>query len=761
MPSSSPLQLFPSPPKEPTRKLSLDIQRALSSGRPRNAPQSATTPSKSSELQQVVIEVTADSASSTKQEHPEIIDVAFPPRTSSLKHSAELIRRRISDEIARQENSESPPRSSTPPRSKTPPSARTSPRNQRKREATPERSCITPPPKAYTPDRKASLRRTGESPTSSPQKKTVAFSPVVSDMDTPSRERADSLTGEPVVRRAASVRSKGKSPIEGPHAMTADSAISPSAPRRTGSQRAKTTSPVSTRSRNVALSPAFSDIPSVSSMSPTLVRDNSAINTPLSPEGIPMRSIFPTYDASKPLAQQHYQPMHLPPQTVPRQAVSKAPYSPEVSKTNPTPVPSASASASLPLLWDAANGQDTKGCLRTFNLPLHRPSPAPSKSKSPFSSSSSTSSSDSTTITFGPSPKDTFYSITHTRSAPTSTPLPAGPPVSQIALNRHDPHVPYAVPVTNLSLATTAPSFCPGGSDALLTHIQPKLAALLALDVAAQTPEACALAQVDPNAESAQAAQMAERAVQGAWEREGCALVYHPRGASGVGGAQGSYAIRHPRLGVFPIEVRGDVSSLFAAEKPVASEVVAGAGQFPFPKAAPVGGSISVLHPVSTRAVPTRLATLDVGGRVENLMLDVAQMMQLDSLYAIDVCVSAIMGVAVAEQRRKEALTFAPPPGVAMQEEKAEEGKSRRWFAGRKEKKTKGEKRGKGKGKGKMSDIEAVTTGREDEDELPKLTKGLLQTLFIGFGAVVWILGVGVKVVAGMVVAGSMLAKKM
>ncbi|KAL9062676.1 MAG: hypothetical protein Q9157_008719 [Trypethelium eluteriae] len=163
---------------------------------------------------------------------------------------------------------------------------------------------------------------------------------------------------------------------------------------------------------------------------------------------------------------------------------------------------------------------------------------------------------------------------------------------------------------------------------------------------------------------------------------------------------------------------------------------------------------------MSTRAVPTRLATLDVGGRVENLMLDVAQMMQLDSLYAIDVCVSAIMGVAVAEQRRKEALTFAPPPGVATQEDKADEGKSKRWFGARKEKKSKGEKRGKNKGKGKMSDIEAATTGREDGDELPTLTKGLLQTLFIGFGAVVWILGVGVKVVAGMVVAGSMLAKK-
>ncbi|KAF2231609.1 hypothetical protein EV356DRAFT_506632 [Viridothelium virens] len=499
-------------------------------------------------------------------------------------------------------------------------------------------------------------------------------------------------------------------------------------------------------------------------MSPTLVKDNSAINTPLSPEGIPMRSIFPTYDTSKPLSQQQYQPMHLPPQTVPRQAVSKAPYSPEASKTNPAPAPSASASASLPLLWDAANGQETKGCLRTFNLPLHRPIPAPSKSKSPFSSSSSASSSDATTITFGPSPKDSFYSITHTRSTSTSTstPLPTGLPVSQIALNRHDPHVPYAVPVTNLSLATTAPSFCPGGADVLLTHIQPKLAALLALDVAAQTPEACALAQVDPNAESAQAAQMAERAVQGAWEREGCALVYYPRGGGAVGaGGQGSYAIRHPRLGVFPIEVRGDVSSLFAAEKPVASEVVSGAGQFPFPKAAAVGGSINVLHPMSTRAVPTRLATLDVGGRVENLMLDVAQMMQLDSLYAIDVCVSAIMGVAVAEQRRKEALTFAPPPGVATQEDKADEGKSKRWFGARKEKKSKGEKRGKNKGKGKMSDIEAATTGREDGDELPTLTKGLLQTLFIGFGAVVWILGVGVKVVAGMVVAGSMLAKKM
>ena len=254
--------------------------------------------------------------------------------------------------------------------------------------------------------------------------------------------------------------------------------------------------------------------------------------------------------------------------------------------------------------------------------------------------------------------------------------------------------------------------------------------------------------------------------MQGAWEREGCALVYRPSqrggrggggGGGGVVGAHGSYAIRHPRLGVFPIELKGDVSSLFAASKPAAEEVV-GAGQFPYPKPA-VGGSISVLHPMSTAAVPTRLATLDVGGRVENLMLDVAQMMQMDSLYIIDVCVSALMGVAVAEGRRKEALTFAPPPGAAVQENLSDESKGRRWFGSRKEKKSKAETKGKGK-KGKTPDIEAATMGK-DEDELPTLTKGLLQTLFLGFGAVVWVLGVGVKVVAGLVVAGSMLAKKM
>ncbi|KAI9661017.1 MAG: hypothetical protein M1821_009344 [Bathelium mastoideum] len=759
MPSSSPLQLFPSPPKEPSRKLSLDIQRALSSGRPRNVPGSATTPPKPADIQQVVIKVTSESATSGKSENVETIDIAFPPRTSSLKHSAEIIRRRISDEMSRQETSATP-RSATPPRSTTPPSARTSPRAYRKREATPERSCVTPPPRAYTLDRKASLRRTGESPTASPQKKTVAFSPVVSEMDTPSRERADSLTGEPTLRRAASIKSKGKSPVEGPHAITADAAISPSASRRTASQRMKQSSPVSTRSRNVATSPAVSDIPSVRSMSPTLVRDNSAVNTPLSPEGIPMRSMFPTYDVSKPLSQQNYQPMHLPPQSVPREALSKAAYSPEISKTDTTAL--ASASASLPLLWDAANGQDTKGCLRTFNLPLHRSTPAPSKSKSPFSPSSTatTSSSDPTTITFGPSPRDTFYSITHSRDTATSS--SPGISTSHISLQRHDPRRPSTIPVTDLALSSVAPAFCPSTDNApQLATIRPKLAALLALDVAAQTPEACALAQWDPNAESTAAAHMAEQAVAGAWEREGCALVYEPRrgAAAGVYGNGGRYALRHPRLGTFPIEVRGDVSTAFNAGG-LSDMPVQGAGQFPFPKPVAAGGSISVLHPLSTAAVPTRLATIDVGGRVENLRLDVAQLMQLDSLYIIDVCVAALMGVLVAEERRREALTFAPPPATAMPASGEGEKKGRRWFGGRKEGRGKGEKKGK-KGKGKMADLEATMMGREDEDELPTLTKGLLQTLFIGFGAVVWILGVGVKVVAGLVVAGSMMAKKM
>ena len=466
--------------------------------------------------------------------------------------------------------------------------------------------------------------------------------------------------------------------------------------------------------------------------------------------------MFPTYDASKPLSQQNYQPTHLPLQAIPHAAVSKPHYSPELSKSNLLSSSTATASASLPLLWDAANGQDTKGCLRTFNLPLHRPTPTPSKPRSSFFTGTSASVSDPTTITFGPSTKDTFYSVAHTRPSAEDGVLRTGPAVSQVALHRHDPHNPYAVPVTSLSLASTAPSFCPGGAETLITQIQPKLAALLALDVAAQTPEACALAQVDPNAESAAAAAMAERAVQGAWEREACALVYYPsRGSAG----RGSYYLRHARLGLFPVELKGDVSSLFTTSKPVLEEVP-GMGQFPYPK--PVqGGSISVLHPMSTAAVPTRLATLDVGGRVENLMLDVAQLMQMDSLYIIDMCVAALMGVAAAEERRKEALTFAPPPGTATQDDISDESKGKKWFGGRKEKKSKAEKKGKGKRKGKMTDVEAATTGREDEDELPTLTKGLLQTLFLGFGAVVWILGVGVKVVAGLVVAGSMLAKKM
>ncbi|KAI9699498.1 MAG: hypothetical protein M1820_007129 [Bogoriella megaspora] len=742
MPTTSPLQLFPPPPREqPIRKLSLDIERALSTKRPRNVPQSATTPSsKSPNVQQVVIKVTAEGKSAAKPEEVETIEVTFPPRTSSLKNSAELIRQRISDEIARHEATT--PRSATPPRSGSPPSTRSPPRTQ-KRSATPERSCITPPPKAYTLDRKTSLRRTGDSPTSSPQKKTVAFSPVVSDIESPYRERVDSATGESPLRRSPSSKGKGKMPIEDPHAITADTAISPYAPRRTASKRSKQSSPVSTRSRNVATSPAFSDIPSVRSMSPTLVRDNSAVNTPLSPEGIPMRSMFPTYDPSKPLAQQYYQPMHVPPPSVPREAVSKPPYSPEFSKTAQSS-PNASSSTSLPLLWDAANGQDTKGSLRTFNLPLFRSTPSNKDPSAP------------TTLTFGPSPKQPFYSLT---SATTTSTPPSS--TTSLTLTRHDPrHQSSSIPVTNLNLSSTAPTFCPGAPHAQpLTAINPKLAALLALDLAAQTPEACALALVDPNAESAAAAAMAEDAVRGAWSREGCQLTYSP-----AAGSSGRYTLLHPRLGAFPIEVRGDVSGLFdsADERKIAeSEAAAmpGAGQYPFPKATlGRGGSVSVLHPLSTGAVPTRLATLDLGGRYEGLMVDVAQCLQIDSAYIVDVVVSAIMGVAAAERRRREALTFAPPPVTPRVEGREEEGK-RKWWGGKKEGKMekKEKKRGKKKGKGRFGDLEDMG----GDEELPTLTRGLLQTLFLGFGAVVWILGVGIKIAAGLVVAGSMMVKKM
>lgn len=309
---------------------------------------------------------------------------------------------------------------------------------------------------------------------------------------------------------------------------------------------------------NRAVSPAFSTCD-------TLVRSNTtATRAPISPqEEIPMRSMFPTYNPNVPLSQQAYKPAQASPTHIPREQISRSPYSPEpyvphgnTSKhavaAKPSPKTFFTPSHLLDNLWLAANGQE-EPAVQVYTLKMHRATIA------------------NPTIIFGTTPSLPFYSLSQANLAGEDSAAPRT--MNELAIQRHHPTQPRVLPIAQLDLiappSMDSMMFNPEQQEptTLLTSIYPKLAALQALDIAANSPAASHIALVDPGAQSPAAQRLAEDVLAGAAQRECCAVAWtrdDPKQQSNPWAqhipSEGSYQLQHPTLGTFPIQIEGDCS---------------------------------------------------------------------------------------------------------------------------------------------------------------------------------------------------------
>lgn len=474
-----------------------------------------------------------------------------------------------------------------------------------------------------------------------------------------------------------------------------------------------------------------------------------------------MQSIFPRYDYGRRLSQQQYRPTQASPTHIPRDKISKAPYSPgfysphgdllngEASGSSSAALECTPAGELYPL-WDAANGQGTPIAAQQYTLQMHRPLDASSSNASPNHSQ----------FVFGPSQSQPFYSLTKSSFLEAYSSGAESNDASmdhELLIQRHHPNKPMSFPIAHLTLRTPPPALSLSTSQppqevqpSLITSIYPKLAALSALELAAQSPTASSLALVDPEATSPAAAQLAAEAVQEAAVRECCALTWTPA-APGASARSGAYELQHPSLGIFPIKVQGDIGHGFssARSKSAASIVIrCPAAHDKDDDADKESQKPNGLNNSDDSGTP--LARLDLSA--DALTVDAGAIMRLGNAYLIDVAVSAVLAVAVAEaKRRTETVktSFEGPPTAAAR------GSPK--LAAKKLKKAK-----KARGVQREGDVEAGMAAEKDQEgeELPTATRAVLKVLGVGFKTAVWVLELAMKILTKMVVVATKCVQK-
>ncbi|KAH4055287.1 hypothetical protein HBI70_053570 [Parastagonospora nodorum] len=458
---------------------------------------------------------------------------------------------------------------------------------------------------------------------------------------------------------------------------------------------------------NRAASPAFSTCE-------TLVRANSTATRvrSMSPQQeVSMRSMFPVYDPTVPLGNQTYKPPMSSPTHVARTQISRSPYSTDSyiphsnvrassSTAPPAPKPFFTPSHLLDNLWLATNGQE-EPAVQLYTLRMHRATAA------------------NPTITFGTTPSLPFYSLAQANLAEGND-VPSI--MNEVLIQRHHPTQPRVLPISHMDLIAP-PSldtgvFNPQQQEAttLITSIYPKLAALQALDAAANSPAASRIALADPGAQSPAAQRLAEDVLAGAAQRECCALTWtrdDPQQQANPWAqhipSEGSYQLHHPTLGNFPIKVEGDCSVINTpSTRPVTA--IYGHNAPMTPQSARKPASIAILNPfvlspttprtnafsplpppprfdgmnrpvsltpsvMSIGQLPTTTdATADdaVLGRLDftndALTLNLGALSRFGNPFLVDVITSTILAVAIAEatrgrkNRKASQESFEPPP---------------------------------------------------------------------------------------------------
>ncbi|KAF2007006.1 hypothetical protein P154DRAFT_517445 [Amniculicola lignicola CBS 123094] len=664
---------------------------------------------------------------------------------------------------------------------------------------------IAPPPQAHIPSTMARTPPTETRPT----------------FESPPRHRAAS----PTLNRIAN--QNGRAP-------------SPSFSVQTNQERSM--SPYSSPDPNRAVSPAFST-------SATLVRANSTATHALdnSPqETVPIRSMFPVYDPTVPLTQQQYKPTQASPTHIPRAQISRSPYSPNFyiphsnirgeEPSSPPSRPFFTPSHLLDNLWTACNGQE-EPAVQMYTLRMHRATAA------------------NPTITFGTTPSLPFYSLAQ---ANLSGENEVESIMNELLIQRHHPTQPRVLPISHLDLiappSLDSAIFDPHQHEhtILLSSIYPKLAALAALDAAANSPAASHIAVADPGATSPAAQRLAEDVLLGAAQRECCALAWSrdsPKAQTNPWAqhlpSEGSYQLHHPTLGTFPIQIEGDCSVInrpstrpmtaiyghsvpstprLNSQKPATITIMnpyilsptspRASGFSPLPPPPPRFDSMQSDRPISVTPsmmsvsqLPTStdataddamLARLDFSN--DALQLNLGALTRFGNPFLVDVVASTLLAVAVAESirgRRAKSRNgsqdnFEPPPPSTMLGPKepstakafkesfvegfdAWGGKTKMPAASEKLRKwslkstTTGRRSGGdsfdkdielgdwyGQDKTKTSGKEEKKTKKkqkdDDKDGLPFITRTIINVLTFSFKAVVFVLKIAIKIVAGVVV---------
>jgi hypothetical protein len=472
-----------------------------------------------------------------------------------------------------------------------------------------------------------------------------------------------------------------------------------------------------------AMSPAFST-------SATLVRANSSATQfrSASPrQEAPMRSIFPVYDPTKSLSQQAYKPTQASPTHIPRTQISRSPYSPEFyiphnppneGSKSPPLKPFFTPSNLLDNLWVAANGQENPA-VQMYTLRMHRATAA------------------NPTITFGTTPSLPFYSLAQSNLAGDHE---VASIMNELVIQRHHPSQPRVLPISHLQLI--APPSMDNRTfasqrqvpETFITSIFPKLAALQALDAAANSPAASHIATADPGATSPAAQRLAEDVLAGAAQRECCALTWSRDAVDQQTNpwaqhmpSAGSYQLHHPTLGIFPIQVEGDCSVINnPSTRPVTA--IYGHNMAPTPQNIQNPASITLLNPyilspsspranafsglpppprldsithdarpisitpseMSVTQLPTTtdaapddamLARLDFTN--DALTLNVGALTRFGNPFLVDAAASTLFAIAVTEAGRGQSSRQAsqesfqpPPPSLSLEPKKETDAKA-------------------------------------------------------------------------------------
>lgn len=457
---------------------------------------------------------------------------------------------------------------------------------------------------------------------------------------------------------------------------------------------------------NRAASPAFSTCD-------TLVRANSTATRVQNMSPVPMRSMFPVYDPNVPLGNQTYQPPQASPTHIARTQISRSPYSTDFyvphsnvrpsSSTAPQPSlrPFFTPSHLLDNLWSATNGQEEPS-VQIYTLRMHRATAA------------------NPTITFGTTPSLPFYSLAQSNLAQGHE-VPSI--MNELLIQRHHPTQPRVLPIAHLDLiappSLDTSMFNPQQQEAttLLTSIYPKLAALQALDVAANSPAASHIALADPGAQSPAAQRLAEDVLAGAAQRECCALAWtrdDPKQQANPWAqhipSEGSYQLHHPTLGSFPIKVEGDCSIINTASTRPVTAIYGHNMSMTSPSLTQKPASITIMNPFvlspitprtnafaplplpprldrSNRPVSMTPSEMSIGqlptttdasaddnilGRLDfandALTLNLGAISHFGNPFLVDVVASTLLAVAVAEatrgrkSRNASQRSFEPPP---------------------------------------------------------------------------------------------------